>query len=109
GLGFVADGLYDLLAVRSALMADGDHRGLVQDDAFVAGKNEGVRGAEINREVGGKIPTENSEHSTILSGTARASACHRRVTGVEIVGERCRRQAPSRSPAGPRSWIGDQR
>ena len=41
--------------------------------------NQGVCGAKVNGQIGGEIPTENSEHSKILSGTACASACHRRV------------------------------
>jgi len=79
GLGFVAHGLDHLLAMGAAFVANGNHGGLVQNDAFVACEDEGVGRAKVNGKVGGEIPTESSEHSKILSGTACASACRRRV------------------------------
>src|SRR5690606_2800028 len=79
GLGFVAYGLDDFLAMGAALAADGDHGRLAKHDAFVAGEDEGVGGARANGEVGEEVPTESSEHSKVLSGTACASACRRQV------------------------------
>jgi hypothetical protein len=49
--------------VRAAFVADGDDRRLVQNDALVAGENQGVGGAKVDGEVGGEVPTESSEHS----------------------------------------------
>ena len=62
GLGFLAHGLDRLLAVRAAFVADRDHRRLVQHDALVAHVDQGVGGAQVNRQVGGEVPTECSEH-----------------------------------------------
>jgi hypothetical protein len=70
GLGFVADGLDGLLAVGAAFMADGDDRGLVQDDALAAHVNQGVGGAKVDGEVGGEVPTEGGEHGVGLAAGA---------------------------------------
>jgi hypothetical protein len=43
-------------------VADVDDRGFVQHDALVTGKYQGVGGTEVDREVGGKVPTESSKH-----------------------------------------------
>jgi hypothetical protein len=48
------DGLDDLLAVRAAFVADGDDRGLVEHDALAAHVDQGVGGAEVDGEIGGK-------------------------------------------------------
>ncbi|MPM22385.1 hypothetical protein SDC9_68837 [bioreactor metagenome] len=77
GLGLVAHGLDHLLAVRAAFVADGDDGGLVEHNALVTGEDQGVGSAQIDGEVGGEVPTESSEHSRILSGTAGTSACRR--------------------------------
>ncbi len=66
GLGLAAHGLDHLLAVRTAFVTDGDHRGFVEDDALVTGEDQGVGGAEVDREVGGKVPTESSNMCGIL-------------------------------------------
>ena len=66
GLGFVADRLDRLLAVRAAFVADRHHRRLVEHDALVADEDQGVGGAEVDRQVGREIPTESSEHCGIL-------------------------------------------
>jgi hypothetical protein len=58
-------------------MADGDDRGFVQHDALVAGKDQGVGGAEVDREVGGKVPTESSKHVRNPLEHACASASRR--------------------------------
>ena len=68
GLGFVADGLDGFFALRAAFVADGHHRGLVQHDALVAHKNQGVGGTKVNRQVGGKVPTECFKHVREGSG-----------------------------------------
>jgi hypothetical protein len=78
GLGLVADGLDDFLAVGAAFVADGDDRRLVEHDALVTGEDQGVGGAKVDGQVGGEVPTECSEHAGILSGTACTSACRRR-------------------------------
>jgi len=80
----MAYGLDDFLSVGSTFVADGDDRGLIEHNAFVAGEYQGVGCAKINGKVGGEVPTESSEHSRILSGMACASACHRRVYGVKF-------------------------
>jgi hypothetical protein len=82
GLGLAADGLDHLLAVGTAFVADGDHRGLVQHDALVAGKYQGVGGAEVDRKVGGKVPTESSKHVRNPLSTACASAGRRSIFWV---------------------------
>ena len=48
--------------MRAAFVADGDNGGFVQNNALVAGENQGVGCAKINGKVGGEIPTESSEH-----------------------------------------------
>jgi hypothetical protein len=82
GLGLAADGLDHLLAVGTAFVANGDHRGFVQHDALVAGKYEGVGGAEVDRKVGGKVPTESSKHVRNPLSTACASAGRRSIFWV---------------------------
>jgi hypothetical protein len=42
GLGFLANGLDGFLALGAAFVANGDHRGLIENDALVAYKNQGV-------------------------------------------------------------------
>ena len=76
GLGFLADGLDGLLAARAAFVADRDHRGLVEHDALVAHVDQGVGGAEVDRQVGGEMPTENFEHVRVS-----CAACLRSGTG----------------------------
>ncbi|MNV34989.1 hypothetical protein D3C71_1264250 [compost metagenome] len=79
GLGFTTYGLDDFLAVGATFVADGDDGRFIKNDTFVAGEDEGVGCAKVNGKVGGEVPTESSEHSKVLSGTACASACHRQV------------------------------
>jgi len=74
------------LPCGTAFVADGDDGGFVEDDAFVAGEDEGVGCAKVNGQVGGEVPTESSEHSKVLSGTACASACHRQVFQGVFIG-----------------------
>ena len=51
GFGFVADGLDAFLALRAAFVADGDDRRLVQHNAAVTYKNQGVGSAKVNRQI----------------------------------------------------------
>ena len=62
GLGFLADRLDGLFALRAAFVANGDHRGLVQHDALVAHVNQGVGGAKVNGQVSREILTKCSKH-----------------------------------------------
>jgi hypothetical protein len=48
-LGFLADGFH-----LSVVLVDGDDGGFIDDDAFAAGEDEGVRRAEVNGKVRGK-------------------------------------------------------
>ena len=50
------------LPLRAAFVADGDDRRLVEHDALVADEDQGVGGAEVDRQVGREIPTESSKH-----------------------------------------------
>src|SRR6185295_2603883 len=61
-LGFLADRLDDLLAVRPALVADRDDGGLVEDDALASHVDEGVGGSEVDREIGGEVAAQGREH-----------------------------------------------
>src|SRR6218665_84373 len=67
-LGLAAHGLYHLLAMGAALVADRDHRRFIEHNAFVAGEDQGIGSAKVNRKISREIPTESSEHSGILSG-----------------------------------------
>ena len=58
GLGLMTDGLQDFFALGAAFVANGHHRGLVQNDAFVANKNEGVGCTQVNGQIGRKITAE---------------------------------------------------
>jgi hypothetical protein len=53
-------------------MPDGDNRGFVQHDALVSHEDQGVGGAQVNRQVGRDVPTESSEHQEVLSRNAAA-------------------------------------
>jgi len=55
-LGFLADCLNGLLAIRTAFLADGDDGWLVQDDTEAAYINKGVGRAQVNGQIGGDIP-----------------------------------------------------
>ena len=61
-LGFAAHSLNHFFSVGTAFMANGHHRRLVQHNTLVAGKDQGVGGAQINRQVGGKVPTKCFKH-----------------------------------------------
>ena len=61
-LGGEADRLDGLLAVGPAFLADRDHGRLVEDDALAADVNEGVGGAEVDREIGGEVLGNEREH-----------------------------------------------
>ena len=61
-LGREPDFLDHLLAVGPAFLADRDHRGLVQHDALAAHVDQGVGGAEVDREVAAEIAFEKLEH-----------------------------------------------
>ena len=50
------------LPPRRRLVADRDDRGLVEDDALAAHVDEGVGGAEVDREVVGEVAPEVLEH-----------------------------------------------
>ncbi|MCY1312469.1 hypothetical protein D9M70_628960 [compost metagenome] len=66
-------------------MADRDHRGLVKNDPFASDVNQGVGGAEVNGEVGRKLPTKSFKHGAkILWGMAAASCGHRLVLNGEV-------------------------
>jgi hypothetical protein len=54
-LGFLADRLDRLLAVRAAFLADRDHRWFVQHDAEAAHVDQGVRGAQVDGQVVRKV------------------------------------------------------
>ena len=58
GLGFPANSLDGLLALGATLMADGNHRGFVENDALVANDNQRVGCAKVNGQVGREVPTE---------------------------------------------------
>jgi hypothetical protein len=57
-----ADRLDGFLAVRAAFLADRDHRRLVENDPLAAHVDQCVRGAEIDRQVGGKVLRDKREH-----------------------------------------------
>jgi len=42
----------DFFALRAAFVADGDHRRLVEHNAFVADKDQGVGCPQVNGQVG---------------------------------------------------------
>ena len=52
GLGFLADGLDGLLALRPAFVADGDDRGFVQHDALVTHVDQRVGGTQVDGKIG---------------------------------------------------------
>jgi hypothetical protein len=82
GLGFLAHRLDGLFAVGAAFVADRDHRGLVEHDALAAHVDQGVGGAEVDGEVGRKLPTEGFKHGAkVLWGMGAASGGHRRGSG----------------------------
>ena len=62
-LGFLADRLDGFFAVGAAFLADGNDRGLIQNDAFAAYINQGVCGSEVDREIVRKIATQKTEHA----------------------------------------------
>ena len=66
-LGFLADRLNGLLAVRAAFLANRNDRRLVEDDALAAHVDQRVGRAEIDREIVGKVAAQKTEHSKILS------------------------------------------
>ncbi len=43
------------VVARAELLANGDYRGFVQDDAFIAYKNEGIGSAEVDGQVVGEV------------------------------------------------------
>jgi hypothetical protein len=49
-------------ALRAAFVADRNHRGLVQHDAFAANVDQGVGGAKVNGQVGRELPTKRFKH-----------------------------------------------
>jgi hypothetical protein len=57
-LGFLADGLDRLLAVGAAFLADRHHRRLIEHDALAAHVDQGVGGAEVDREIVGEIAAQ---------------------------------------------------
>src|SRR6266850_1488082 len=61
-LDFLADRLDGLLAAGARLLADGAHRGLVQDNALAPHVDERVGGAEVDGQVVGKVAAQESEH-----------------------------------------------
>ena len=65
-LRFMAHGLNAFLALRSAFMANRHHGRLVEHNAAVAHVNQGVGCAQVNRQVGGEIPTKCSKHHNPL-------------------------------------------
>lgn len=71
GLGFMAHGLDGFFALRTAFVADRHDRWLIQNDAAVAHINDGVGRAQVNGQVGGKVPTKSFKHDEILRGTAQ--------------------------------------
>src|ERR1700722_10665603 len=48
---FASDGLNGFLAIRTAFLADGNHRWLVKDDALAPHVDQRVGGAKINRQI----------------------------------------------------------
>ncbi len=65
-LGFLADRQDALLGIGAALLANRDYGGLIQDDALVADVDQGVGGAEVDREIVGEVAAEKSEHRESL-------------------------------------------
>jgi len=63
-LGLVADGLDRALGVGAAFGADRHHGRLVEHDALAANVDQRVGGAEVDRQVIGKIRAEETEHET---------------------------------------------
>lgn len=61
-LGGVADGVNRGLSVGTALLADGNNAGFIQDDALAAHVDERVGGAEVNGKVIGEVIAEESKH-----------------------------------------------
>src|SRR5690606_32163867 len=61
-LGFPPHRLNDFLAARAAVVANGDDRRFIQHDTLAANVNEGIGGSEVDRHVGGKVATKESEH-----------------------------------------------
>ena len=57
-----ADFLDHFLAVGPAVLADRDHRGLVEHDALAAHEDERIRGAEIDGEIVVKVAAQETEH-----------------------------------------------
>jgi hypothetical protein len=74
GLGFLAHGLDGLLALRATFVANGNHRGLVQNDALATHVNQRVGGAQVNGQVGGEITAQRSGKHGWRCGQLRASA-----------------------------------
>jgi len=50
-LGGLTEGAFDVQLYQDALVVDGHHRGLEDDDSLAADEDERVRGAEIDREL----------------------------------------------------------
>ena len=71
-LGFGADGLDRLLAVGSALVADGDDGRLVEHDALAAHVDQRVGRAEVDGQVGGNVAAQESEHGRAGSAALRS-------------------------------------
>ena len=70
-LGRHADRLDRLLGVGPAFGANGDHRGLVQHDALAAHVDQGVGGAEVDRQIVGEVGAQETEHRVLRLGSPR--------------------------------------
>src|SRR5690606_21368384 len=73
-LGLGADRGDGLLGVRTAFLADGDHRRLVENDALAAYIDQRVRGAEVYGEVVRKVLAQKPEHAGPVCGEAGCAA-----------------------------------
>ena len=83
-----ADRLDRLLAVRAAFLADRDHRGLVEHDALAAHVDQGVGGAEVDRQVAGEVACEGLRTwSGVLRRRLRVERC--RGEGMPACTPRC--------------------
>ncbi|MNS82828.1 hypothetical protein D3C72_1165850 [compost metagenome] len=87
-LGFVADGLDDLFAVRPAFMTDCDHGGLIEHNALAADVNQRIGGTEVNRHIAGKITAQESEHGSSAKFWGELGSS-RGASGPKNVGSAC--------------------
>ena len=78
-LGLEAHGRDRARATRAAVLADRDHRGLVQDDALPARIDQRVGGAKVDRQIVGKDAAQAFEHGICSRRAEKARYCNNRV------------------------------